>query len=449
MPIELRLPQLAESVTSVTLAVWLKREGDAVEAGEPIAEIETDKTTVELEAPATGVLQKIHVAAGTEGLEVGRLLAVITEKDGAATATGGPVGTSVEESAGIGIVPNVPARSDDADPNCGEEETRDVPVVKPQSLVSETPPANGAAVLIDVATPLAHRMARAAGIDLAKIQGTGRGKRILKADVDRALRERRWKETSDRSTGDRNLIAVPPETPASPAPSHVPARFEEQPLSAMQRATATRLAKAKQTIPHFYLRIECAGDAVLEMKARSTARHLNFKLTLTEIFVRAAALALRKVPRANSAWADTAVRIYNEVDIAVAVETPAGLITPIVRAADTKNLATISHELKALTERAREGRLEPEEYSGGTFTVSNLGMYGVESLYAIVNPPQSCILGIGAAQQRPIVRNGELSVGTVIACTLSADHRTTDGTTGAALLAEFRSLIEEPALLTL
>lgn len=438
MPSEFRLPQLAESVTSATLAVWLKREGETVEAGEPIAEVETDKTTVELEAPATGVLQKIHVAAGTGELETGRLLAIIAEND-AATAPKTPAKTSGEESADIDTLPNVPAHSDDVDPSYSEKEVRAAP---------ESTPVDGAADPA-VATPLAYRMARATGIDLAKINGTGLANRILKADVARALRERRLKENSDQATDNRDLITVSPETPTPQTANLVPVRFEEQPLSAMRRVTAARLTKAKQTIPHFYLRIECAGDAVLEMKARLTARHPDLKLTLTEIIVRAAALALRKVPRANSTWTDTAVRIYNEVDVAVAVETPAGLITPIVRAADTKNLAAISRELKALTRRAKEGRLEPEEYSGGTFTVSNLGMYGVESLYAIVNPPQSCILGVGAAKQRPVVQNGELSVGTVITCTLSADHRTIDGTTGAALLEEFRSLIEEPALLTL
>jgi pyruvate dehydrogenase E2 component (dihydrolipoamide acetyltransferase) len=217
----------------------------------------------------------------------------------------------------------------------------------------------------------------------------------------------------------------------------------------MRRVTATRLQQAKQTVPHFYLRIECAADAVLEFKTLVNTHSADVELTLTDIIVRAAALALRKVPLANSTWADNAVRVYERADISVAVNTPTGLITPIVRDAARKGLAAISRELKALTGRAREGRLNPEEYTGGTFTVSNLGMYGVESLYAIINPPQSCILGVGAAVRRPVVRGDEVTIGTVMTCTLSADHRAIDGATGAELLAEFRDLIEEPRLLAL
>jgi len=217
----------------------------------------------------------------------------------------------------------------------------------------------------------------------------------------------------------------------------------------MRRVAAARLQEAKQTVPHFYLRIECAADAVLEFKTRVNAHSDELKVTLTDIIVRAAALALRKVPLANSTWADNAVRVYDSADIAVAVNTPTGLITPIVRRADRKGLAAISRELKALTERAREGKLKPEEYTGGTFTVSNLGMYGVESLYAIINPPQSCILGIGAAVRRPVVRGDQVTIGTILTCTLSADHRAIDGATGAELLAEFRELIEQPGLLAL
>ena len=213
--------------------------------------------------------------------------------------------------------------------------------------------------------------------------------------------------------------------------------------------TAERLQAAKQSIPHFYLGVDCAMDAALRLRARGNAQDRDLELTLTDIIVRAAALALRRVPAANSSWADGGVRLYDTVDIAVAVDTPTGLFTPIIRQADRKGLRTISGELKTLGARARAGKLTPEEYAGGTFTISNLGMHGVDSLYAIVNPPQSCILGVGAARPRPVVAGDAVTVGTIATCTLSADHRTIDGATGAALLAAFRTGVEEPGLLAL
>jgi pyruvate dehydrogenase E2 component (dihydrolipoamide acetyltransferase) len=215
----------------------------------------------------------------------------------------------------------------------------------------------------------------------------------------------------------------------------------------MRRVMAARLTEAKQTVPHFYLQIDCNVDALLEARARIREADSELTLTLTACVVRAAALALGKVPLANSTWAETAVRVYDSAHIAVAVNTSAGLITPVIRSAETKGLAAISRELKGLTGRARAGELRPEEYTGGTFTISNLGMYGVTSLYPIVSPPQSCILGIGAAVERPVVRDGAVTVGTVMSCTLSGDHRAIDGATGAELLAEFRRLLEHPWLL--
>ena len=282
-------------------------------------------------------------------------------------------------------------------------------------------------------------MAAAAGLDLREIKGTGRSGRIGKADVERALAA----EASPSSAAPRPPVSVPapPDTSA--------AGFREEPLSAMRRVTAERLQAAKQTIPHFYLSADCGMDAALRLRARLNQREPDLGLTLTDIVVRAAAQALREVPGANSSWADGAVRLYDAVDIAVAVDTPGGLVTPIIRAADRKDLRAISAELKALGARAREGALAPEEYSGGTFTISNLGMYGVDSLYAIVNPPQSCILGVGAARRRPVAAGDGVEVATIAACTLSADHRAIDGATGARLLAAFRALIEEPALLAL
>ena len=413
MPTELRLPPLADTVTSVKLAAWLKTEGQAVAAGEPIVEVETDKTNVEIEAPAGGVVSKIHVPAGTEGLETGALLAVIDE------------GVDAAEPA-----PESPAQA-------SKKATEPASVTAPESVGAAPAAATGATSgSAPAASPLARRMAAAAGLDLGEIKGTGRGGRIGKADVERAL----------AAAAPRPPAAVPAPEALAAAPA---AGFREEPLSAMRRVTAERLQAAKQTVPHFYLNADCAMDAALRLRARLNERDPDLGLTLTDIIVRAAALALREVPAANSAWGDGAVRLFDTADIAVAVDTPGGLIAPIIRRADGKSLRAISQELKSLSARAREGGLTPEEYTGGTFTISNLGMYGVDSLYAIVNLPQSCILGVGAARPRPVAASGGVEVATIAACTLSADHRAIDGATGARFLASLRTFIEEPALLAL
>ena len=434
MSIELRLPQLAETVTTARLGIWLKQEGDTVKAGEPIVEIETDKTNVELEAPVSGVVQKIHVQAGTDGLEAGVLLASIGEYS--SDSENQPPSTPKLETP-VGIV-----ESNDSDNEKQSSQPTDT-----TSATSPTPPINPSADSPVAASPLARRMAAAAGLDLATIRGTGRSGRISKADVEKEISER---QTSTLAATENKVPREPTAMTIQPTDATVASTsFQEQPLSTMRRVTAVRLQKAKQTVPHFYLKMECTVDAALELRTRINEQSPDLKLTLTDIIVRAAALALRKVPQANSTWTDDAIRIYEAADIAVAVNTPMGLITPIVRQADRKGLGAISQELKSLTERARDGVLQPEEYTGGTFTISNLGMYGVESLYAIVNPPQSCILGIGAAVKRPVVVGNDLAVGTIATCTLSADHRAIDGATGAELLAAFRMFVEEPGLLAL
>ena len=429
--VEFRLPQLADSVTSVKLSVWLKREGDRVQAGEPLVEVETDKTNVELEAPASGVVRTIHVAAGTEGLEAGVLLALIAdEADGEMATPAASVPEPVETDAG----------SVGSDAPSGRDEGT-APRAPAGQGPGPTPVADGAPG--PVATPMARRMAVAAGLDLSTIRGTGRSGRIGKADIDRVLAAQRGATLVDSAVSTTPL-PTPSETSGPAGPD---APFQEYPLTAMRRVTATRLQQAKQTVPHFYLRIECVVDAALGLLARLKELHPDVAPSLTDFVVRAAALALRQVPQANSTWADGAVRVYDAVDIAVAVNTPKGLITPIVRAADRKDLGTIAGETRVLATRAREGTLKPEEYTGGTFTISNLGMYGVESLYAIVNPPQSCILGVGAAVKRPVVVGNAVTVGTVMACTLSADHRAIDGAVGAELLAALRAFIEQPGLM--
>ena len=404
---EIRLPRLADSVTSVKFGAWLKQEGDRVEAGEPIAEVETDKTTVELEAPAAGVLCDLRVAPGADGLEAGVVLGRID------SAAGEPEGAaSVPPPAAATVDPRDEAPA-------GPSDLPAAPVGAP-SARGESPATTDEA---PAATPLALRMAAAAGLDLSAVRADDPDGRIRKADIDRVLAE----------AG----------APDATAPHH------ESPLTAMRRVTATRMQQAKQTVPHFYLRTECRVDAALGFLAAAKRHSPDAPPTLTDLIVRAAACALRTVPEANSAWVDGAVRVYDRVDVAVAVDTPHGLVAPVVRGAEGKDLGAVARETRALAARAREGRLAPAEYAGGTFTVSNLGMYGVESLYAIVNPPQSCILGVGAATRRPVADGDGVGVGTVMACTLSADHRVIDGAAGAELLGAIRSCLEQPGLMLL
>lgn len=241
--------------------------------------------------------------------------------------------------------------------------------------------------------------------------------------------------------------ASPPPKPAA-MPEFGPA-YTEVPNSTMRKTIARRLTEAKSTIPHFYLTIDCNIDALLKLRAELNSRSDAYKLSVNDLVVRAVALALRKVPAANASWTDAAIRLYKDVDISIAVATPNGLITPIVKAADQKGLAAISNEMKELARKARDGKLKPEEYQGGGFTVSNLGMYGIREFAAIINPPQGCILAVGAGEQRPIVKDGALAVATMMTCTLSVDHRVVDGAVGAEFLAAFRKLVEDPLTMML
>jgi pyruvate dehydrogenase E2 component (dihydrolipoamide acetyltransferase) len=390
MPTEVRLPELGGEVTSAKLVSWLKQEGDAVTAGDIIAEVETDKTNVELEAPGSGVLEKIHVPVG-QSAAVGDLLAVIGEPAAAERWRPRSRTTAPPEYSGAAATPR---------------RTVEMPE-SPSAIASvETP-----------ATPLAARMAVLAGIDLASIRPTGADGRITKADVEHALGHHK------------------------PVPTM---QFEDQPLSAMRRVTAERLQLAKQTIPHFYLEVDCNVEALLNLRAQVNAGWSEGKVTVTDFLVLAISRALGKVRLANSNWMDGALRVFTSVDIAVAVNTPKGLITPVIRGTEKKTLLGVSQELKALAERARKGQLKAEEYTGGTCTLSNLGMFGVSRITPIINPPQSCILGVGAIESRAVVKDGRVDVGQVMVCTLAADHRAIDGATGAELLSEIRRLIEQP-----
>ena len=469
--VEIRLPELAEGMAAATLSAWLKKPGDPVAAGEPIAEVETDKTTVELEAPADGVLADVLVAAGAEAVAVGTVLALVRRgAPGEAATPGGPAENAGSPETGASV-PTPPAGAVDtaeglpatataggaADAIAPPSAEADARVRKPpaggdvgvDAPVGATTPDNAAPAFAAVpATPLARRMAELAGLDLSGVTGSGDGGRVMKVDVERLLRSAR---EGAAAPGAADAPGAP--APAAPAPPPAPASdlpHTDRPLTAMRRVTAQRMAEAKRSAPHFYLEVECAVDRLLALRDEAAAAGEASPAgdagvpTVNDVVVRAAALALREVPLANSAWTGEAVRVYDRVDLAVAVSTSAGLVTPVVREADTRTLAEVAAELRRLAADARAGRLRPADYQGGTCTVSNLGMYGVSSLYAILNPPQSCILGVGAIAERPVVRDGAVTAGSMMTVTLSADHRAIDGATGAELLRAIKVLLENP-----
>ena len=412
--IEVKLPELSASMTEATLVSWFKSVGETVQAGDVLAEIETDKSSVELEAECAGVLAEILVPEGTEGIAVGTVLARLKEIGEIAAVEASPV--------------DVPPRS-----------TKDLAKgVDRQLDVSEESPAPRAA-FSPRATPLARRMAAQANLDLTTLTGSGSSGRIVREDVERAL-------GAVPLPPMRLAIAQPESTSDGAAP------FREERLSLARRTAAERLAESKRSVPHFYLDVECDVERLLELhgqlKARrgSTSRPLP---TLNDLLVRATALALLEVPAANVEWRAGSLRVYERVDVSVAVATDRGLVTPVVRGAERKSLGKIALELRDLIARAQQGLLQPREYCDGTVTLSNLGMYGVRRLFPILNPPQACILGIGAIEPRAVVRDGEIAARRCAVVTLAADHRALDGAIGAELLAAFRTLIENPISLLL
>ena len=414
MPIELLMPALSPTMTEGKLAKWLKKSGDTIKSGDVIAEIETDKATMEMEAVDEGTLGQILVPEGTEKVLVNQPIAVLLlegESKGAAAPAAAPAAKAEAAPAPKAAAP---------------QPTAPQPAPAPKPTAAPAPKASGARVF---ASPLAKRVAANAGIDLASVQGSGPHGRIVKADVDQAV-----------SGGAARKAAPAPKASAPVADFGQP--YKEVPNSGMRKVIAARLLEAKTTIPHFYLTIDCIIDEIV--KVRKDLAETGVKVSVNDFVVKACALALRKVPQANATWTDEAIRLYENVDISVAVATPEGLITPIVRHADKKGLAAISAEVKDLAARAKAKKLKLEEFQGGGFSISNLGMFGIKEFSAIVNPPQVCILAVGAGSERAVVKNGALAIANVMTCTLSCDHRVVDGAVGAEFLQAFQALIENP-----
>ncbi len=418
MPIEILMPALSPTMTEGNLAKWLKKEGEGVKPGDVIAEIETDKATMEVEAVDEGTLGKILVPEGSQGVKVNQTIALLLgEGENAAALAKAPAPAAKPAAAAPA---SAPASAAAPQPAAAPAAAPKAPAESPSGRI--------------FASPLARRMAQQANLDLSRVNGTGPHGRIVKADIDAALA--RGMPAASAAPAAK---APPPAPPAAGLPA-----FTEVPHSMMRKTIARRMTESKRDAPHFYLTLDCNIDRLLQLRQEINVKRDKDKISVNDFVIKAAALTLRQVPAANASWTDNAVRFYEAADVSVAVAISGGLITPIIRSADTKSLGAISAEMKDLAARAREGKLKPEEYQGGTFSVSNLGMYGIREFAAVINPPQGAILAVGAGEQRPVVKDGALAVATMMTCTLSVDHRAVDGAVGAEYLAAFRKLVEDP-----
>ena len=433
MPIPILMPALSPTMTEGNLVAWHKQEGDAISPGEVIAEIETDKATMEVEAVDEGNLGKIIVSAGTEGVSVNTIIAVLLEEgemldDANSVLESQNNGSTnimlpdkselvVESSTTETTVANNIATGD-----TGNIETKYDRNDEPRVFVS----------------PLAKRMAEQAEIDLNDVKGSGPNGRIVKSDIDNIL----------SSSAPQSKIESHYSGSNTPVANDIEA-YEAVPNTSMRKAIARRLTESKQTAPHFYMTIDCEIDALLETRTQLNEKIESGKISVNDFVIRASALAMRQVPSANASWTEEETRIHKNIDISIAVAIDGGLITPIVKNADNKGLQTISDEMRDLAERARNGKLSPEEFQGGTFSISNLGMYGVKEFSAVINPPQGAILAVGAGEKRAVVKDNALAIATIMTCTLSVDHRVVDGAVGAEFLSALKKLVEDPLTMLL
>ncbi|MRN66491.1 pyruvate dehydrogenase complex dihydrolipoamide acetyltransferase [Brucella sp. 10RB9213] len=442
MPINITMPALSPTMEEGNLSKWLVKEGDKVAPGDVIAEIETDKATMEVEAVDEGTVAKIVVPAGTEGVKVNALIAVLAEE-----------GEDVAAAAkGAGAAPKAEAPKEEPKPAEAKKEAA-APAAAPAPARNEQPAAALAANKGErvFASPLARRIAKDAGVDISAVKGSGPHGRVVQRDVEAAL-----------ASGGAKAVSAPAESAAAPKPMSDDAilklfedgSYEVVPHDGMRKTIARRLVESKQTVPHFYLTIDCELDALLALRSQinAAAPMLKtekgevpaYKLSVNDMVIKATALALRDVPEANVSWTEGGMIKHKRSDVGVAVSIPGGLITPIVRHAESKTLSAISNEMKDMARRARDRKLKPEEYQGGSTSVSNLGMFGVKDFAAIINPPHATIFAIGAGEERAVVKKGEIKVATVMSVTLSTDHRAVDGALAAELAQAFKRHIENP-----
>ncbi|WP_158967934.1 pyruvate dehydrogenase complex dihydrolipoamide acetyltransferase [Chachezhania sediminis] len=441
MTIEILMPALSPTMEEGTLAKWLVKEGDKVSSGDLIAEIETDKATMEFEAVDEGVIGKILVAEGTEGVKVNAPIAVLLEEGESASDIG-------SASAGAPAAAKADAPAEKAAPAGGSAEAGSASApAKPAPAAPAS--ASGERIF---ASPLARRIAADKGLDLAAIKGTGPHGRIVKADVEAAQAAPKPAAASAPAASAAPAAAAAPKGPSTEQilKLYEGRDYEEVKLDGMRRTIATRLGEAWSTIPHFYLRRDIMLDPLLKFRGDLNKQldGRGVKLSVNDFVIKACALALQQVEDANAVWAGDRILKMGPSDVAVAVAIDGGLITPVLKDADTKSLSALSSEMKDLAARARDRKLAPHEYQGGSFAISNLGMFGIDNFDAVINPPHGAILAVGAGVKKPVVgKDGELTVATVMSVTLSVDHRVIDGALGAQLLAAIKDNLESPMVM--
>jgi len=449
MPINILMPALSPTMEKGNLAKWLKKEGDKVKSGDIIAEIETDKATMEVEAVDEGTIAKIVVPEGTADVPVNQVIAVLAGEgeDVKSAAAGAGPGAPAPKPQAAAPAPKTQTSA----PKAEAPKPAPVQAAAPKPQAAPQPAPSGDRVF---ASPLAKRLAKEAGIDLLRIRGSGPHGRIIQRDVEAAK--------SGKGLKPAGALAGAPSAPSiAPTMSdqQIRALFEEGsyevvPHDGMRRTIAQRLTQSMQTIPHFYLTMDCNIGKLMEAREEINAAAPKnkegkpaYKLSVNDFVIKALALALQRVPDANVSWTETGMLNHKHSDVGVAVAMPGGLITPIIRHAESKSLSTISNEMKDFAARARARKLKPQEYLGGTTSVSNLGMYGIKDFTAVINPPQSTILAVGAGEERAIVKNGKIEAAQVMSVTLSCDHRAVDGALGAELIGAFKTLIENPVMM--
>ncbi len=441
MAIDITMPALSPTMEEGVLATWHVKVGDTLKSGDVMCEIETDKATMEVEAVDEGVVLEILVPAGTAGVKVNAVIARIGEAGEVVSAPASSPLPPSQSQEGVGkgsgdggALPTAPILSD------APAQPPPIPTLPHQG---EGLSMSNSGDRIK-ASPLAKRIAQGAGIDLGTVTGSGPQGRIVKADIEAAMGKPQAQPT------DRAAPAAPaPVTQTPRAPTALPyatGTYDVLPLDGMRRTVARRMTESFRDVPHFPLNIDLEIDKLLELRKQLNVvgEAQGAKISVNDLIIKAAALACKRVPAANASYTPDGLLIHHHADIAVAVAIEGGLITPVIRMAETKGLSAISGEMKSLAEKARARKLMPEDYTGGTFSISNLGMMGIKSFMSIINEPQGCILSVGAGEPRPVVKNGALAIATVMSVTLTCDHRVVDGAIGAAWLGAFKSLIEEP-----
>ena len=448
MPTPIKMPALSPTMEEGTLARWLIKPGDKVSAGDIMAEIETDKATMEFEAVDEGTIASIAVEEGSEGVKVGTVIAMLAEEgedlDEAAAAApdgDGEVPEPTSADAGSDKESAVPAKVGAANEAAQQKATPASAGVTNGAKAPAAPKDDSGERII--ASPLARRIAQQKGIDLASVTGSGPRGRIVKADVEGAETGKAAAPAKQDATAEMAEPRVPSKTPAE---SEYGAPYEEEKLTNVRKVIARRLTESKQQVPHYYLAVDVRLDALLDLRKQLNAglEADGVKLSVNDLLIKALARALMRVPQCNVSFQGDTLHRYTRADVSVAVAAPTGLITPIITEADTKGLAAISKQMKTLAEKARDGKLQPHEYQGGTASLSNLGMFGIKQFDAVINPPQGMIMAVGAGEQRPYVVDGELQVASVMTASGSFDHRAIDGADGAQLMEAFKQLCENP-----